>query len=301
MRPARTLVNGLPHLPRLRLILGLVLAVAVCGCSTIRGTPERYQATQAIVAAIDLTPGDIASLVTATTRDERNALQNKTLAVIDLQFHEFVRNLSADRSDSSTAVAGTTLGASTAGAFVESVKAKTNYALFGAGVVGAFGIVDKNYFYEKTVPALVAAMGAARASILVRIRNGQAEALTSYDGVAALQDIEDYFSAGTVLSAIAEITARADSDKKDALTEIRSLEVPDDAEIANRKNLTRATFAIKDKDSMEKGNKALKALGLTAQTTPRDTGLALRRAMRPPTKDRLATVEKALKDAGLLQ
>lgn len=279
------------------LLAGLAL---LAGCSTLRGTPPRYQATQAIVDAIELTPQEIASLVVAGTAAERNTVQNKAVAVIDLQFHAFVRDLAADRADSATAVAGTTLGASTAGAFVDSVQAKTHYALFAAGVVGAFGIVDKNYFYEKTVPALVAAMGAARAAVLVRIRSGQTEPIGAYDGVAALQDLEDYYAAGTVLAAIAEITARADSDKKAALAEVRALEVPDDAEIARRRKMTQATFAIKDAAAMAKGNRALQALGEAEQSTPAATGLALRRAMRPPTPQRLAQVEKALRDAGLL-
>lgn len=292
----------LPALANVRKVaLGIAVTATLCGCHTLRGAPPRYQATDAIVASIDLTPDDVAHLAVADSAASRNALQNKAVAVVDLQFHEFVRSLAADRADGATTVAGTTLGASTAGAFVDSVKAKTNYALFAAGFVGAFGIVDKNYFYEKTVPALVAGMGSARATVLVRIRIGQLEPITSYDGVAALQDLEEYYAAGTLLAAISDITARADSDKKDALDTVRSLEVPDDAEIARRKKITAATFSIKDKDSLDKGNSALKALGKTVQTTAKDAGLTLRRAMRPPTKERLDQVEKALKDAGLLK
>ena len=191
-----------------RLFFGLATMAVFTGCSTIRGTPIRYQQSSEIVSSINLTAGDLAGLQAASSEAERNQLQSKAIAVIDQQFHQFVRELVADRSDSSAAVAGTTLGASTAGAFVDSVKAKTNYALFAAGVVGAFGIVDKSYFYEKTVPALVAAMGAARATVLVRIKSSQRDALGAYDGTAALADLEDYFSAGTVLAAIAEITPR---------------------------------------------------------------------------------------------
>jgi hypothetical protein len=284
-----------------QLLVGALALILLAGCSTLRGTPVRYQSAEAIVTAIDLTAAEVASLATAGSMEERNAVQNKALAVIDLQFHEFVRDLVADRANASATAAGTTLTASTAGAFVDSVKAKTNYALFAAGVVGAFGIVDKSYFYEKTVPALVAAMGAARATRLLQIRGAQTQLITSYSGQAALDDIEEYFTAGTILAAIADITARAEGDKKSALEEIRVLDVPDDTEIARRQKLTKATFTIKDNNTMEKGNQALKALGLPAQGTPKETGLALRRAMRPPTQERLATVEKVLKDAGLLQ
>ena len=166
LRPADPVATSTcaTHLNRWGLAGLLLLAVVATGCSTVRGTPTRYQVTDDIVEKIDLKAEEMAQLAVSDDSGERNRLQNKAMAVIDQRFYAFVRDLAADRADSSAAVAGTTLGASTAGAFVESVKAKTHYALFAAAVVGAFGIVDKNYFYEKTVPALVAAMRASRAS-----------------------------------------------------------------------------------------------------------------------------------------
>ena len=282
-------------------MLAAVVIMLLAGCSSLRGTPARYQSAPDVIAQINLTAADLASLVTADTEIERNAIQNRALAVIDLRYGEFVRNVAADRADSSAAAAGTALGASTAGAFVNSVQAKTNYALFAAAVIGGFGIVNKSYFYDKTVPALTAAMGAARASVLLRIRTNQAETIGQYGGTEALRDLEDYYSAGTVLTAIAEITTRAEDDRKSALEEIRVLNVPTEAEIDNRKKLTKATFDIKDQAAQDKGNLALAALGLPTQSSPKATGLALRRAMRPPTPDRLKAVEKALSDAGLLK
>lgn len=284
-----------------RSLVGLLfLALATCGCSTLRGNPTRYGSTEAIVRAIDLTAEEIASLADPSTHDERNRIQNKALAVVDLHFNEFVRDLASDRANSSTTVAGTTLGASTAGAFVDSVKAKTNYALLAAGVVGAFGIVDKNYFYEKTVPALVAGMRAARANVLLRIRQGQSEPLESYGGVVALQDLEDYYAAGTLLASIAEVTARAEAHTAVALTKVRELEVPTQQQIDVRKQITQAIFAIKDQTDVDKGNRALKALGLPLQSTPKDTRAALVKALQPRTSDRVSKVEMALKNAGLL-
>jgi hypothetical protein len=278
-----------------------MLALAGTACSTLRGAPARYQSTDSIVTSIDLTAADVAGLAVADIETERNRLQNKALAVIDLRFNDFVRALVADRADGSTTVAGTTLGASTAGAFVGSVKAKTNYALFAAGVVGAFGIIDKNYFYEKTVPALVAGMRAARAKVLLRMRQGQIEDLAKYNGVAALQDLEDYYSAGTLLAAIAEVTTQAESSAAQDLGEVRELVVPSDAEIDSRKTVSRAIYGIKDVAAMAKGNAALKELGLLEQATPKATRAALVHALQPRTPERIAMVEKAMKTAGLMQ
>ena len=60
-----------------------VMALALTGCSTLRGTPQRFAAPDEIVKAIDLTPADLALLVNSTSVSERNALQNQAIAVID--------------------------------------------------------------------------------------------------------------------------------------------------------------------------------------------------------------------------
>lgn len=281
-------------------LAGVVLLVLVSSCSTIRGVPTRYQETAEIVKSIDLVADDLGRLQAATSESERNRLQNKAIAVIDLQFYQFVRELMANRADSSAAVAGTTLGSSLVGVFVDSASAKTNYALFSAGVIGAFGIVDKNYFFDKTVPALVAGMGAARAESLVRIKSSQRGSIETYDGSAALADLEDYFSAGTVLGAISEITTRSESDKLAALNEVRSLEVPTDAEITRRKVIRDAVFAIDDL-ALDKANKALAALGLPEQKTAKEARVNLFKALRPGTPERISLVEQALKKSGLLK
>ena len=279
----------------------LLLAVAATGCSTLRGTPTRYQVTDDIVEKIDLKAEEMAQLAVSEDSGERNRLQNKAMAVIDQRFHAFVRDLAADRADSSAAVAGTTLGASTAGAFVESIKAKTNYALFAAGVVGAFGIADKNYFYEKTVPALVAAMRASRAKVQLRVKQAQSERIEQYNGVAALQDLEDSYAAGTLLAAISDVTARAEAEANATLADVRELVVPTDAEMERRKVISQAILGVTDAAKLNHANAALKALGLPEQSNPKDARAALVKALRPRTPERLAVVETALSDAGLLQ
>ena len=284
----------------LRTCLLSMALLSMAGCSTMRGTPTRYQATDAIVQRIDLTADDLANLQSASNERDRNIYQNKAIAVIDLQFHQFVRDLVADRADSSTGAAGATLGASTAGAFVNSVRAKTNYALLSAGVVGAFGIVDRNYFYDKTVPALVAAMGASRATVLLRIKNSQRELISSYDGTAALDDLEEYYSAGTLLAAISDVASKAEADKKAVLEKVRALDVPTDTEIERRRKLTGAIQNINDQ-SISAARKTLTALGIDDQPTARDVRLALLRAMRPPTKENLDKMESALRGSGLLR
>jgi hypothetical protein len=144
-------------------------------------------------------------------------------------------------------------------------------------------------------------MRAARAKVLLRMRQGQIEDLAKYNGVAALQDLEDYYSAGTLLAAIAEVTTQAESSAAQDLGEVRELVVPSDAEIDSRKTVSRAIYGIKDVAAMAKGNAALKELGLLEQATPKATRAALVHALQPRTPERIAMVEKAMKTAGLMQ
>jgi hypothetical protein len=278
----------------------LSLAILLAGCNTLHGTPVRYQAAADIVKKIDLSTDDLADLQASTSKDERNRLQNKAIAVIDQWFHQFVRDLNASRADSSAGAAGATLGAATAATFVESVKAKTNYALFGAAVVGAFGIVDRSYFYEKTVPALVAGMGAARARLLLRMKSGQRQGVEDYDGTTALADLEDYYSAGTILAAISEITTSADADKKESLDQIRQLDSPTDTEVTRRKAITTAIWAINDA-SLDKAKGVAKSLGLKEPMTAKEARSVLLTEHRNATPPRRDALEKALRAAGLLK
>lgn len=286
---------------RLHLMLtGLLGTMVLGGCSSLRGVPVRYQSAPEVVKAVNLTAEDVAKLAVASSRSERNAVQNRAIAVIDLNFNQFVRDLAGDRQDMAATSAGIALGASTAGAFVDSVAAKTNYALLAATSIGAFGIIDRNYYYEKTVPALVAAMGAARSTVLLRIRQAQAQDIARYPGVAALADIEDYFSAGTILAAISQITTSSERQMQATQATVRELSVPTDEEIADLKLVTNAIWSINDA-SLATANKVLKTLGKSEVATAKEARHELIVFNDPSRPDQIAALAAALKANGLLR
>lgn len=289
-------------LPAWRTLAMLLAALALGGCNTMRGTPTRYQATDAVVAAIQLTAKDVADLAVTSDPAARNKLQSKAVAVIDQQYSAFVRTLVADRADAATAAAGTTLGAATAAAFVDSVSAKTNYALFGATLIGAFGIVDKNYYFEKTAPALIAGMDAARTQALLQIKTGQQLDIDRYDGATAARDLETYYTAGTLLGAIKDITARAEKAVVEGHDQIRALKVLTEPEITRNEKIRAAIWAITTTQAADQGNRALKALGQQEQPDVRSTRVALLKVLRATDNTaQTDALEAALKAQGLLQ
>jgi len=99
------------------------------------------------------------------------------------------------------------LGAATATAGGAGLKAALGAT--SAGVAGARTSIDKNIYFEKTMPALLAQMLASRKTTLVKITQGLDKNTTLYPLNQALIDLEDYYNAGTIPGAIAAIAEQA--------------------------------------------------------------------------------------------
>jgi hypothetical protein len=277
----------------------LVLTALITGCTTIRGAPQAYQPTDKVVEAINLTPEDIAQLAASISIDERNRLQNKAISVIDANYHQFVRDLLANRQDSSAAVSGVILMSSLAGVLAGSAAAKSNFALFNAGVVGAFGIVDKSYYYDKTVPALLAGMTSARASALLLIKSRQASSIEKYNGIDAKEDIQVYFDAGSLEVAIVSLTKNSEDATQITLEKIRTLEVPSDELIVRKTRIRDAIWTIND-NTLAKSKPILAALNITNKDTAADTKLSLLKLLREGSPSQIDILQSQLENAGFL-
>lgn len=277
-----------------------MLLVSLAACSSMHGVPVRYQDTTATVTAIDLTAADLAALVKANAPNERNAFVNRAIAVIDLRFHELVRNVNGDRQDSAAITSYGNIAFNTAGTLVSSVVAKTNYAAAAAVSSALLGVTEKQYYFDKTLPALVAAMTAARATVEERMRRGMQQDIYEYPGSLALADLESYFSAGTLLAAISNITTRAEQDTADKLDEVRAISAVSDEELVERRAIRDAIRAISTQN-LQVGRDALKAAGLPDKQTVKDVRKALLDFYRTQTRaGNLASVTTAFKTAKLI-
>ena len=277
-----------------------MLLVSLVACSSMHGVPVRYQDTTATVTAINLKAEDLADLVTTESRNERNAIVNKAIGVIDLRFHELVRAVNGDRQDSAAITSYGNIAFNTAGTLVSSVVAKTNYAAAAAVSSALLGVTEKQYYFDKTLPALVAAMTAARATVEERLRKGMQHDIYEYPGSLALADLESYFSAGTLLAAISNITKRAEQDTADKLEIVRAIPAVSDEELAERLAIRNAIGSINTKN-LQVGRDALKAAGLPDKQTVKDVRKALLDHYRAQTRSgNLAAVTAAFKTAKLI-
>lgn len=270
-------MNAIKHiLPAhtLRRIAEVIVAASVTACSSMHGVPTRYQDTAATVTAISLTPKDLADLVVSIDRTERNALMHRAMSVIDLRFHELVRGLNGDRQDAAALTSYAGIGFNTAGTLVSNVAAKTNYAAAAAVAGALLGVTEKQYYFEKTMPALVAAMSAARAVVEVKLRRGMQDDVEQYPGSLALAQLEEYFSAGTVLAAISQVTKAAETEKAVQVEEVERILAITDDQIVERREIASAIGSIKVAN-LQAGNDVLKSLGLAEKATAPEVRKAL--------------------------
>ena len=103
------------------------------------------------------------------------------------------------------------LGLNAVASVVGGAGTKAALAATSGGIVGAKGSVDKNLFYEKTMSVLLAEMRASRRAVMVRIRKGLTLSTRDYALTAALADISEYFSSGSIPGATAAVSANTGS------------------------------------------------------------------------------------------
>lgn len=208
--------------------------------------------------------------------DARNRFISGRLVQIDLQYLKFIRALTSDKQQIDAATDVALLTINLAGTLVGGTRAKTNLAAAAAAIAGTKTIIDKDFYYEKSIESLVATMNAKRKEMLVGILGGLTQSVDNYPFERALTDIHQYYLAGTLNGAIQFINAQAaqsDAESTKALNVLYKLAVPTTAQIADIAKLTDAIGAAGL--TLDKAQKALKSLGVADADLPQsleDTG-----------------------------
>jgi hypothetical protein len=143
------------------------LAFAASGCASIDGYPNRLEYAQQYVAEVGPFAAPEAVLrynaltdVTAATLLRNNTVTARIFS-IDANFHQFVRDLTTQQNLSAVGVDWAAIGLASPGAVVGSAQTKAILAAISAGILGAKASVDKDVFYNKTIPALITLNGSA--------------------------------------------------------------------------------------------------------------------------------------------
>jgi|GEM_PF-2258956 len=250
-----------------RLVVCIAL-ISLAGCNSFRGYPETPENTQGELKTLATkyypTGSDILVPPTSPPIDAtawRNEVVNGRLRIIDIEFQTFEVGLSQEGVglNSGSDIAVIALGAT--GALTGTAATKALLAGISAGVTGTKGVIDKDVFYSKTMPALLTQMEAGRKAELVIIRNSLKKSIDDYPLGQALIDVDDYYKAGSIPGAIQGIISTSGSQAEQSTAELKQLAIPTQAQL----DLATQMEAAREKDFNDwnqnkdtpKGNTAL--------------------------------------------
>lgn len=202
------------------LLAGCVILISM-GCATISGSPAAFPTSENALEEIDpcykATIDLYYSSPSPSIRIEvRNKFIEKRLGAIDGQYLAFKEALYTQGIVSNVVVDVTTLGLNVAGAATGSSSAKSILHSLSGGLIGGKAAVDKNVYFDRTMPALLSQMEALRKTVRARIIEGMARSEAAYPLAQAMNDLQDYYIAGTIPGAIVGITKDATTASKEA-------------------------------------------------------------------------------------
>jgi hypothetical protein len=211
----------------------------------------------------------------------RNEFVTGRLVMMNIRYIEFIRTMTREKQllDAATDILLVSLNLTGAG--ISGETAKTIFSSLAAGIGASKIAVDKNFYYEKTVPALVASMNAERAAVLEGITANLKKPLTLYPFTDAVTDVQRYYEAGTLLGAINSIQRDAASKQAKATENIAILKDLTQEDIDRKGSMTKAIGNLKDAD-LQNAQATLAELNpqVAAPTKIDDAKLALQREVR---------------------
>ena len=202
----------------------MLLVELVPSCAAVNGNPTRSGNTAKRLQQLDqyYAPEILDQYSKSPDkRTFRDDAINGQLLAMDIHFDEFVQSLAEQGILLNVGSDFAVLGLSGAGTVLPSAGTKSVLAAISGGITGARTSIDKNVFYEKTMPALLAQMQAERKAVLATIRTGQQLDIAHYPLSQALLDLNSYYLAGTIPGAISGIIDEAGSKSTAAEIEIK--------------------------------------------------------------------------------
>lgn len=209
-----------------RVIAGLAFGLILNGCAAIEGYPPDPENTTTTLTSLQgfFDPKWETQYNAESDPAKRQTLRDTVvlsrMRAYDLEFDDFERTLYKGGTGLPTAADLIVLILNGLGATTGVAATKAALAAASAGLVGAGGVVNKDLFYQKTLPALLAQMEANRTNVRKTIFTGLATPDAKYSLLMADLDLDSLKNAGSVPNAITNITKNAGQEQKQAQTDI---------------------------------------------------------------------------------
>ena len=204
-----------------------IISLALGGCMSITsgGAPPQSFSIDNDLKQLEThfaQVGLIENYYQAPSANARNQFITARLVLMNIHYIEFIRKMNGEKQFVDSATDILVMSLNLAGASVDSTSVKTALAAISAGVTGSKIAIDKYYYYEKTIAALIAAMNAQRKQALQSLIEGMDKDLQQYPFETALADLDNYYYAGTFMAAIQAIQVDAGVKEQKADQAIRN-------------------------------------------------------------------------------
>ncbi len=205
------------------LIVGYLL---LAGCASVSGTQKRL--TKDYVAKFEaVCPSEdqlLADHSSETDAQYRDRIIMVCVKAINAQYVDFAEQLSTESTGVNLISDVAAQSLATAASLVTKAKLAGELAAGSALSIGIGSSVNKNLFYEQTLPALLASMDARRSKVLtfiVESQNRDREAKV-YTLARAGADLDLLQQAGSLTSAVRELTNSAVENANEADTVLQA-------------------------------------------------------------------------------
>lgn len=201
----------------------------VSGCTVIGGYPADPENSAQVLIQLKayFDPAKDAAYNADTTPATRQATRDtivlNRMRAYDIEFASFEKRLWG--TGNSVTLGGDLVALALGGlaTTVTNAASKTAYAAAATGVVGANAAISRDLYYQRTLPALLAQMEANRGKVKLKILAGIKQSDSQYPLPLAEIDLADFKTAGSMASAIGNITQQASSAQQAAQAKIDQL------------------------------------------------------------------------------
>jgi hypothetical protein len=194
----------------------VLTALSLAACSPLRGYPADPEDTATTLASLqdyfrvekdtqyNQLPADSTARLTL-----RNEIVLSRIRAYDIEFDDFEKRLNGDANSVTAGGDLLLLILNGLGATTGAAATKAALAAASAGVVGAQAAIDKDLYYQKTLPALLAQMEANRIAVKLTILTGLNLDDSKYPLSRAELDLDTLKRAGGIPASIQTITRQA--------------------------------------------------------------------------------------------
>jgi len=195
-------------------------SLLLAGCTSFSGAPDPVITVAQADRMVALYPPDavIAQLATYETDDERTTFRNRVVSAYlmasDAKYGQFRRDISKNVKGGNIAFDLATLGLT--GLASRWTSAAKDLAASATVLGGARASLNRELYFERTLPTLLSLMDSSRLTVRSDILKGLSEPESLYTMQDAFSDLWRYQSAASIDGAIQQAAAAAAEEAKQA-------------------------------------------------------------------------------------